>query len=211
MKTEEIKEKTNARLEAFCDGVFAIALTLLILELKAPVAESIHSSGDLWLYLKHLLPSGFAFLLSFAVIAISWVNHHALLKLVSGSNPRFIYANIFLLLTIAVIPFTTALLAEFVSTESAAPAVVLYSLFILLTNIGWILIIGSVLDTPGMTRSEAARKAVEAVGRQSRGAFLIYLSCTLLAFWFPTLVSVIMTLSWLAWLVLGLSINEKTA
>src|SRR5882757_5705974 len=134
------EENVNSRLETFCDGVFAIALTLLVLEIKTPVADSIHGPDDLWHALKHLLPSVFAFLLSFAIIVISWVNHHAMMKLINRSTPRFIYANVFLLLTIVFIPFPTALFAEFGFTDAAAPAVVLYGFVMLLTNIGWILI-----------------------------------------------------------------------
>ena len=70
------EETANTRLEIFCDAVFAISLTLLILELKTPAAETIHNSDDLWHSLKDLLPSVFAFLLSFTIIATQWVNHH---------------------------------------------------------------------------------------------------------------------------------------
>src|SRR5262245_36259840 len=102
----------NARLEAFCDGVFAIAITLLIIDIRLPVTESIHSSHDFWTLLKHLGPNIFAFLLSFTVIFITWVNHHAILKLVHKSSPHFIYANGLLLLTVVIVPFPTSLLGE---------------------------------------------------------------------------------------------------
>src|SRR6185295_19723255 len=101
---------------------FAIALTLLVLEIKTPVAESVHCSEDLWKALAHLLPALFAFLLSFAIIVISWVNHHGAMKMINRSNPYFIYANVFLLLTIVILPLPTALFAEFGFTEYAVPA-----------------------------------------------------------------------------------------
>src|SRR5437763_886852 len=63
----------NSRLEAFCDGVFAIALTILIFDIRIPASEIINTSNDLWLAIEHLLPSLFAFLLSFIVIFITWV------------------------------------------------------------------------------------------------------------------------------------------
>ena len=86
------ESNTNSRLEAFCDGVFAIALTLLIIGIIIPSSETITTTNDLWLALQHLLPSVFAFLLSFIIIFISWVNHHGTLKLIHKSSPGFIYA-----------------------------------------------------------------------------------------------------------------------
>jgi hypothetical protein len=73
-------DNPNARLETFCDGVFAIAITLLILEVKVPPLESIHSKAELWTSFARLWPSFFALLLSFTVILITWVGHHNLLK-----------------------------------------------------------------------------------------------------------------------------------
>ena len=71
------EKNSNARLEAFCDGVFAIALTLLIIDIKIPSTQNIKTTDEFWLALKHLTPSVFAFLLSFITILITWVNHHA--------------------------------------------------------------------------------------------------------------------------------------
>ena len=134
------EESENTRLEFFCDAVFTIALTILILDVQAPAPETIHNSDNLWYSLKDLLPSVFAFLLSFAIIATQWVHHHQVMKCVSRSTPRFIYANVFTMLTIVMIPFTTSLLAEFGFTEAASPAVVLYTFVILLCNVGWNLV-----------------------------------------------------------------------
>ena len=99
------EKNPNVRLETFCDGVFAIALTLLIIDIKIPSTENISTTAELWLALEHLAPSIFAFLLSFIVILITWVNHHAALGLVHKSSPHFIYANGLLLLTVVFVPF----------------------------------------------------------------------------------------------------------
>src|SRR5437588_3917895 len=98
----------NSRLETFCDGVFAIAITLLIIDIKIPPAEKIASANDLWLALGRIAPSIFTFLLSFFIILITWVNHHGAMKLIDKSSVPFIYANGFLLLTVAFLPFPTA-------------------------------------------------------------------------------------------------------
>ena len=204
------EESTNSRLETFCDGVFAIALTLLILEIKRPLAEDIHTSDDLWHSLKHLLPYLYAFLLSFAIILISWVNHHAMMKLVHKATPPFIYANGFLLLIIVMMPFPTALLAEFGFTNAATPAVVVYSFVNLLNNIGWLLVTHTALKPNPLTKNEASKKAMENVLKQARFAFVIYLACTVLAFWFPVTVAITLTLIWITWLIFGITqMKEK--
>jgi len=103
----------NSRIEAFSDGVFAIAITLLILEIKVPPLSSVHSTQDLWNGLIKLWPSYLAFSLSFCVLLISWINHHYLFNLLEGSSRPFLYANGFLLLTITFMPFPAALLAQY--------------------------------------------------------------------------------------------------
>src|SRR5262245_42506291 len=104
----------NSRLEAFCDGVFAIALTLLIIEFHAPEPSAVRDSAALWSALSHLGPAVFAFLLSFVVILITWINHHNTLALVHRNSTAFMYANGLLLLAVVCIPFTTSLLGKFI-------------------------------------------------------------------------------------------------
>src|SRR5262245_17138890 len=87
------EESPNSRLETFCDGVFAIALTLLVLDIRIPSTTEVHTTADLWLAILQLAPSVFAFVLSFTVVLITWVNHHASLRLVDKSSTTFIYSN----------------------------------------------------------------------------------------------------------------------
>ena len=135
----------NSRLEAFCDGVFAIALTLLIIDIKIPSTAEINNTPGFWHALKLIVPSIFAFVLSFIVILITWVNHHNSLKLISKSSPSFIYANGLLLLTVVFVPFPTSLVGEYISTDHASPAVILYDAVLALQAIGWILICNAAL------------------------------------------------------------------
>jgi uncharacterized membrane protein len=83
--------KENSRIEAFSDGIFAIAITLLVLELKVPPVASVHSISDLWNGLIHLWPSYFAFTLSFGILLVSWVNHHYLFNILDKSSRPFLY------------------------------------------------------------------------------------------------------------------------
>src|SRR5436305_1988769 len=105
-----MSEKETTRVEAFSDGVFAIAMTLLILEIRVPSA----SAGpplDNWALLRSLLslwPSYLAFLLSFGTVLVMWINHHGLFKYAHRANNRLLFANGFLLLVVTFIPFPTA-------------------------------------------------------------------------------------------------------
>src|SRR6185369_11345907 len=131
------RESANARLEAFCDGVFAIAITLLILEIKIPPVGSLHSISEFWHRLLEDWPSWFGFALSFIIILVSWVNHHDVFKMISKTSSRFIYANGFMLFTIVVIPFSTGLMSEYLGTDLAQPAVTVYCFSILIHNVSW--------------------------------------------------------------------------
>ena len=199
----------NSRLEAFCDGVFAIAITLLIIEIKVPSSESIHTTNEIWLALKQLLPSILAFLLSFIVIFITWVNHHATLKLVHGSSSSFLYANGFLLLTVAVIPFPTALLGESLFTDHAAPAVVLYSAVNGLQALAWIFLTRAALGPKPLTKNEKSTLAMRINLRNGYFALAAYTILTILAFWFPLIIAFLISLIWVFWLIHGINIKNE--
>jgi uncharacterized membrane protein len=107
------------RLEAFSDGVFAIAITLLVLDLAVPPRE--HTpSGQLAHALRHQWPSYLAYLVSFMVIGIIWVNHHAMFHRVGLVDRPVLFANLALLLVVSAIPFPTRLLAEYLTAGSDA-------------------------------------------------------------------------------------------
>jgi len=107
--------------EAFSDGVFAIAITLLILEIRVP-----HGDHNLWAGLRALWPSYIAFLMSFIVILIMWVNHHELLRMVQGRQLSVLFANGFTPPDGDVRPVPTAVLAQNLADPDAKAAVALY-------------------------------------------------------------------------------------
>ncbi|MFD9124189.1 TMEM175 family protein [Kitasatospora sp. NPDC059571] len=105
---------STARLEAFSDGVFAIAITLLVLDLNVPEPDALDGQS-LRHALAHQWPAYFAYLVSFLVIGIIWINHHAMCALARRVDRRTLFANLFLLLTVSVIPFPTRLLATYLT------------------------------------------------------------------------------------------------
>jgi uncharacterized membrane protein len=120
-------EKETGRIEAFSDGVFAIAVTLLVLELKVPQLGEEAGGLELWSALLARWPSYLAYLVSFVTILIVWVNHHRLFGLIQRSDSRFMFLNGLLLLVVTTIPFPTALLAEYLEKPAAWVACAVYS------------------------------------------------------------------------------------
>ena len=200
----------NSRLEAFSDGVFAIALTLLIIDIKLPATESIHSTSDFWRALQHITPSIFAFVLSFGIILITWVNHHAALKLVDKSSASFIYANGFLLLTVVFMPFPSSLVGEHLLTNHAAPAVVLYDATMALQAIGWILITQAALKGR-LGKSEKATLQIRKNSQFGIFAFVLYSVFAILAIWFPLIIAAVTTVTWIFWLVWGFRLKHTNS
>ena len=117
-------EKETARLEAFSDGVFAIAITLLILDVKVP--RELPASMRLGQALLWQWPSLLAFLTSFFTILIMWINHHRIFSQIRRVDDRFLLLNGCLLLVVTFIPFPTSLVAEYITSEQAKTAVAVY-------------------------------------------------------------------------------------
>ena len=111
----------TSRIEAFSDGVFAIAITLLILNIKIPPA----GSGNLYVELVGQWPSYCSFLVSFAFIGIMWINHHRLFTHIARSDDVLMILN--LLLGVVVVPFPTAVLAMHWGQSGQRTALILYN------------------------------------------------------------------------------------
>ena len=123
MVTAEVSEQTT-RLEAFSDGIFAIAMTLLVLEIRLP--EHI-PPGTLGSSLLHLWRSYLAFLTSFATIGVMWVNHHRVFNLIRRTDQGVLALNLLLLLGVSFLPFPTLVVARYIDTPDAATAAMFYN------------------------------------------------------------------------------------
>ena len=115
-------EKETGRIEAFSDGVFAIAVTLLVLEVRVPHLQDGGAGGSLARALLAQWPSYVALVTSFLTVLVMWANHHRIFELVRRVNAPFLYANGLLLLVVTVVPFPTAVLAEYFQKPGATTA-----------------------------------------------------------------------------------------
>jgi uncharacterized membrane protein len=142
MAKEEEFENNTQRIEAFSDGVFAIAATLLILEIKAPHPHSGEGGGAVNLAAALLAqwPAYMAYVLSFVQIGIYWANHHYIFRLYQRTDHLFNLLNVFFLLTISFLPFPTAVLGDYLTDPAnQRSAVILYAFAFLLAALAWFL------------------------------------------------------------------------
>jgi uncharacterized membrane protein len=181
----------TARLETFSDGVMAIAITLLVLEVRIP------RGGDLASALLRQWPSYVAYATSFLTIGVIWANHHRMFRLIERTDHPFLVINVLFLMVVAFVPFPTAVVAEHIR-ESAArtPAAVLYgaTMFLLavMFNVLWnYAAAGHRLLVDGLD-PEAIRKSV----RGYRAGPVAYGAATLIALVYPVVsVAVYMALA----------------
>ncbi len=137
VEAESRQPVSTQRLEAFSDGVFAIAITLLILEIKVPQLD-FASADTLAAALFGQWASYLGYVLSFTMIGIYWVNHHYIFRFYRGTDHVFNLLNLFFLMTISFLPFPTAILSEYVENAGAASvAVMFYAFGLLLPSLGF--------------------------------------------------------------------------
>src|SRR5690349_11463775 len=122
----------KTRLEAFSDGVIAIIITIMVLELRIP-----HESGDDLAALKPMIPIFLSYVLSYIYLGIYWSNHHHLLKIVHHVNGRILWANLFLLFWLSLIPFTTAWVGV---THFASWPVAVYGIVLLFAALSYMIL-----------------------------------------------------------------------
>ena len=133
-KSRKVEEKETGRLESFSDGIFAFAITLLVLGLHDPVQGI---TGNLLTGLEKEWPDFFAFFTSFVTILIMWINHHNMFNYIRKVDTPFMFLNGFLLLFVTITPFTTSLIADHILDSNASIAAAVYSGEFLLLSVIW--------------------------------------------------------------------------
>ncbi len=200
-KREAAVEKETGRIESFSDGVFAVAITLLVFDLKVPQppAGATFSVAGLGIALFNQWPSYLTFMTSFATILIMWVSHHGIFKLVYKSDTPFLFANGFLLLLVTVVPFPTSLVAQYLTTPAAAVACAVYSGVFVVINVAYNLLWWSVARHRRLLNPGVAAVQVKTHTRNILLGFPVYLLATLLAFWNPYVSLGICSGLWIFW------------
>src|SRR5256714_3823692 len=188
---------TRNRLEAFSDGVIAIIITIMVLELRVPAGSTLP-------VLRPLIPVFFSYLLSFVFIGIYWNNHHHLLQVVEHVNGGVLWANLHLLFWLSLTPFVTAWMGE---NHFAALPVALYGVVLLLAAIAYFILTRALLAIHPSDSTLAIALGADFKGKIS---LLFYLVAVPLAFVRSWLACAIYVLVAVMWLVPGPRVEEAS-
>jgi len=189
---------TTGRLEAFSDGVIAIIITIMVLEMKVP-------HGDALKDLRPLLPIFLSYVLSFLYVGIYWNNHHHMLHTCTAVTGAMLWANLYLLFWLSLFPFTTGWMGE--NHFTAAPTA-LYGLVLLMAAIAYLLLQEAIIRVQG---EESILK--KAVGRDWKGKLspLLYVVAIVAALRFAWLSQAILAIAALIWLIPDRRIEKRLA
>ena len=172
----------KGRLEAFSDGVFAIAITLLVLEIAVPHVEE---GGDLGQALLDLWPSYLAYATSFLTIGIMWVNHHTLFRQIEKPDHRFLFINLGLLMLVSFVPFPTTLLADYAWGGDGQAAALTYGATLTITAIFFTLLWRYAAWDDRLLRSDVDPQEVSGISRAYLPGPFMYAGATVVAFVSP--------------------------
>ncbi len=159
----------KGRLEAFSDGVFAIIITIMVLELRPPEGNSFEA-------LKPVLPKFISYILSFVYVAIYWTNHHHMFQVVKRVNGRVLWTNILLLFCLSLVPFVTAWMGE---NHFDPSPVALYGFVLMMAGVSYYILVRSLIHVQGKDSLLAT-----SIGHDFKGkiSIVIYAAGILLSF-----------------------------
>ncbi len=179
---------TKGRLEAFSDGVMAVLITIMVLELKPP-------HGTDWAAVEPLVPAFLTYVLSFVFLGIYWNNHHHLLHATQRINGAILWANLHLLFWLSLVPFITGWMGEnqFAPLPTAA-----YGVVLLLSGVAFSILTRLILAAQG---PDSPLKAAIGSDLKSRISMMLYVAAIPLAFVHRLIAAAIYVLVALIWLI----------
>jgi uncharacterized membrane protein len=189
----------SGRLEAFTDGVIAVIITIMVLELKVPHDASWHALAQNW-------PIFISYILSFIYVGIYWNNHHHLLHMPRAVNGKVMWANLFFLFWLSLFPFTTSWLNEAQPMPQPVPTAV-YGIVLLMAALSWIPLTRTLISANGGSDGEFA----QTLGNKWKESIspLIYAVAIVVAFFSPIVACVMYAVVAAIWFVPDRRIEKK--
>jgi uncharacterized membrane protein len=178
---------TTNRMEAFSDGVIAIIITIMVLELRVPHEANLGA-------LRPLAPVFLSYLLSFVFIGIYWSNHHHLLHAVKHVDGRILWANLHLLFWLSLVPFVTAWMGE---NHFASVPVAIYGVVLVAASIAYYILTQALIALHGRTSALATAVGRDFKGQISTAIYLVAVPISLWKWWLGFAMYVFVAIMWL--------------
>jgi uncharacterized membrane protein len=178
---------TKTRLEAFSDGVIAILITIMVLELHVPHDVT-------WGALSPLVPVFLTYVLSFVFLGIYWNNHHHMMVMTERVNGRILWANLHLLFWLSLIPFTTGWMGQ---NDFAALPTAIYGVDLLLAAIAYFILQRAIIDEEGPDSVLAGAVGRDLKGKVSPVLYLVAIPLSFVSSWIGLATYVLVALLWL--------------
>jgi len=178
---------SKQRLEAFSDGVIAILITIMVLELKVPDGAGWHALETIW-------PKFLTYALSFIFLGIYWNNHHHLCLMASGVNGRILWANLHLLFWLSLVPVATGWMGE----EALAPLpTAVYGVVLVLCAIAWIILQSAIVAHQGPDSPLASALGGDVKGKLSLASYAAAIPLAFVNQWISVVLYMLVALMWL--------------
>ncbi|GGH01983.1 TMEM175 family protein [Mucilaginibacter phyllosphaerae] len=177
----------KGRLEAFSDGVLAIIITIMVLELKVP-----HDAG--WEALRHLGPVFLSYVLSFIYVGIYWNNHHHMMHAAKSVNGAILWANLFLLFWLSLVPFVTAWMGE---NHFARLPVICYGVILIMSSIAYWILAQTLIKHHGEHSVLARAVGSDTKGKISTGIYAAAIAVAFVYSWVAFALYAVVALMWL--------------
>ena len=195
---EQLKE--TARIEAFSDGIFCVAITLLAIEIgvefkQGETAEGLKNS------LIHLWPKYLAYFISFVNILLAWVGHHSLFKNLRNTDNYLLFSNGLLLLLVALVPFPSKTLGLYFNTDAFQTAVIFYTGYFVLISIAFRLIWHAASRKKELLVAHITQTEIKAITKNENIGLIANVIITGLAFIQPWIALVLSFVMWVYWVM----------
>jgi len=203
-------EKETARIEAFSDGIFSVAITLLALEIGINEVPGEHiSNAGFWHEIVALWPKFLAYFNSFASVLLMWMSHHKIFRLLRSTNTYIILANGFLLLITALVPFPAKTVGEYILTDAASATVIFYNAYSVLMCLGfWLLSFTIIINKRCLMPGKVYFETIKGIYKGICIGLLCTVAFVAVAFFSPFAGLVLNFSMWIFWAVLS-HISEK--
>ncbi|WP_379966243.1 TMEM175 family protein [Epilithonimonas sp. UC225_85] len=203
-------EKNTARLEAFSDGIFGVAITLLALEIGIQEYQGANNLNLLERIIEKW-PEYFTYFNSFATVLLIWMGHNKIFEQLKKSNHWLIFLNGFVLLLVVLFPFPTKVVGSFIGTAAQETAVAFYAGFTGFITLSMLLLNLVIVNNKSLLISP--EKSIPWLKNMIKGqvlGFIVYEATAVLAFYYSAIALIITFLMWILWAVISMDKNEHS-